>query len=345
MMDNQLTNIIIPKYKLNYNVERNKNIIQASLDKNIKLPFSCRSGVCGTCKAKVLRGEVILNSKINHVLTEFDKENNIILTCQAEAKSDLLELEILSPVKKQVEVGKPKELISEILSVKQVTLDIKLINVSVSKRFATKPNTLSYMEILIPGIEDNNKYYIFNNYNKENLQHEGELILYISYSQNLNINKYLNKTLNAGEIITLKGPYLDKNIPIFLNLPTLFLSNNTHVIKTLNIIRQLLLTGFKEPIMFISNFLDTKSIILMEEMHKLQFEYKNFTYKITLLKKESSASSKFLLGTISKNINKIFPDLSSHFIYMDFNIDFLHETKKKIIELGANDESIFIPIN
>ena len=97
-MDNQLTNIIIPKYKLNYNVERNKNIIQASLDKNIKLPFSCRSGVCGTCKAKVLRGEVVLNSKINHVLTEFDKENNIILTCQAEAKSDLLELEILSPV-------------------------------------------------------------------------------------------------------------------------------------------------------------------------------------------------------------------------------------------------------
>ena len=344
-MDNQLTNIRIPKYKLNYNVERNKNIIQASLDKNIKLPFSCRSGVCGTCKAKVLRGEVILNSKINHVLTEFDKENNIILTCQAEAKSDLLELEILSPVKKQVEVGKPKELISEILSVKQVTLDIKLINVSVSKRFATKPNTLSYMEILIPGIEDNNKYYIFNNYNKENLQHEGELILYISHSQNLNINKYLNKTLIAGEIITLKGPYLDKNIPIFLNLPTLFLSNNTHVIKTLNIIRQLLRTGFKEPIMFISNFADTKSIILMEEMHKLQFEYKNFTYKITLLKKESSASSKFLLGTISKNINKIFPDLSSHFIYMDCNTDFLHETKKKLIELGANDESIFIPIN
>ena len=342
-MDNQLTNIIIPKYKLNYNVERNKNIIQASLDKNIKLPFSCRSGVCGTCKAKVLRGEVILNSKINHVLTEFDKENNIILTCQAEAKSDLLELEILSPVKKQVEVGKPKELISEILSVKQVTLDIKLINVSVSKRFATKPNTLSYMEILIPGIEDNNKYYVFNNYNKENLQHEGELILYISYSQNLNINKYLNKTLIAGEIITLKGPYLDKNIPIFLNLPTLFLSNNTHVIKTLNIIRQLLLTGFKEPIMFISNFVDTKSIILMEEMHKLQFEYKNFTYKITLLKKESSTSSKFLLGTISKNINKIFPDLSSHFIYMDGKTDFLHETKKKIIELGVNNDNIFIP--
>ena len=203
-------------------MERNKNIIQASLDKNIKLPFSCRSGVCGTCKAKVLRGEVILNSKINHVLTEFDKENNIILTCQAEAKSDLLELEILSPVKKQVEVGKPKELISEILSVKQVTLDIKLINVSVSKRFATKPNTLSYMEILIPGIEDNNKYYIFNNYNKENFQHEGELILYISYSQNLNINKYLNKTLIAGEIITLKGPYLDKNIPIFLNMYLLY---------------------------------------------------------------------------------------------------------------------------
>ena len=344
-MIKSLTNIIIPKYKLNYNIERDKNIIQASLAKNIKLPFSCRSGVCGTCKAKIIKGKVNLNTKINHVLTESDKENNIILTCQAEAASDLLELEMLSPVANQIIVGKPKELISEILSVKQITQEIKLICISVSKRFAVNPNQLSYMEIIIPGIDVSDKYYIFNNYNGDNLLHEGTITLYVKNSKNLITNKYLNKNLLAGEIITIKGPFLEKNVPIFMNSPTLFLSKDSHTIKTLNIIRELLLTGFKEPIMIISNFIDIKNIILMEEMHRLQFLYKNFTYKISLLNKDSSTSSRFLLGSISKNINKIFPNLSSHYIYINGDDYFILETKKKIIELSAKDESIYIELN
>jgi ferredoxin len=344
-MIKSLTNIIIPKYKLNYNIERDKNIIQASLAKNIKLPFSCRSGVCGTCKAKIIKGKVNLNTKINHVLTESDKENNIILTCQAEAASDLLELEMLSPVANQIIVGKPKELISEILSVKQITQEIKLISISVSKRFAVNPSQLSYMEIIIPGIDVNDKYYIFNNYNGDNLLHEGTITLYVKNNKNLITNKYLNKNLLTGEIITIKGPFLEKNIPIFMNSPTLFLSKDSHTIKTLNIIRELLLTGFKEPIMIISYFIDIKNIILMEEMHRLQFLYKNFTYKISLLNKASSTSSRFLLGSISKNINKIFPNLSSHYIYINGDDDFILETKKKINELSAKDESIYIELN
>ena len=62
-------------------------------------------------------------------------------------------------------------------------------------------------------------------------------------------------------------------------------------------------------------FIDIKNIILMEEMHRLQFLYKNFTYKISLFAFPSS--SRFLLGSISKNINKIFPNLSSHYIYIN----------------------------
>ena len=344
-MIKSLTNIIIPKYKLNYNIERDKNIIQASLAKNIKLPFSCRSGVCGTCKAKIIKGKVNFNTKINHVLTESDIENNIILTCQAEAASDLLELEMLSPVANQIIVGKPKELISEILSVKQITQEIKLICISVSKRFAASPNQLSYMEIIIPGTDVSDKYYIFNNYNGDNLLNEGTITLYVKNSKNLITNNYLNKNLLAGEIITIKGPFLENNIPIFMNSPTLFLSKDSHTIKTLNIIRELLLTGFKEPIMIISYFIDIKNIILMEEMHRLQFLYKNFTYKISLLNKASSTSSRFLLGSISKNINKIFPNLSSHYIYINGDDYFIIETKKKIIELNAKDESIYIELN
>ena len=68
-MSNKFTNIKIPKYNLNYEIENNKNIIDASLDKNIKLAYSCKSGICGTCKAKVISGKI-------------DKNNNLYLNDQ-----------------------------------------------------------------------------------------------------------------------------------------------------------------------------------------------------------------------------------------------------------------------
>ena len=75
----KMTNIKIPQSKLEYTIQKNKNIVQGSLEKNIKLPFSCRSGICGTCKAKIINGSVNKNNKINHVLTPLDKKYNIIL--------------------------------------------------------------------------------------------------------------------------------------------------------------------------------------------------------------------------------------------------------------------------
>ena len=55
-MSNNLINIKIPKYNLNYQIDNKKNIIESSLDRNIKLAYSCKSGICDTCKAKIISG-------------------------------------------------------------------------------------------------------------------------------------------------------------------------------------------------------------------------------------------------------------------------------------------------
>ena len=114
-------NILIPQYNLDFKINKNKNIIQASLEIGIKLAFSCRSGVCGTCKAKIIKGIVDDGNKINHNLSLEEKENKIIYTCQALAKSDKLELEFLSPLSKQIyTINEPKEFVLEVLSKREI---------------------------------------------------------------------------------------------------------------------------------------------------------------------------------------------------------------------------------
>ncbi|WP_109831021.1 ferredoxin--NADP reductase [Reichenbachiella versicolor] len=60
-------------------VKANKYILDAALDEKIKLPYVCMDGICGSCKAEKVSGEVFMRK--GHVLTKKEVENNIILPC------------------------------------------------------------------------------------------------------------------------------------------------------------------------------------------------------------------------------------------------------------------------
>ncbi len=62
-------------------------ILQAGLDQQIPLPYSCRGGRCSTCTAKCLSGEVKMS--INEVLTEKDLRQGLVLTCVGYAATDV----------------------------------------------------------------------------------------------------------------------------------------------------------------------------------------------------------------------------------------------------------------
>lgn len=58
-----------------------ETFLEAALDANIELPFSCKGGVCSTCCAKVIKGEVEMQT--NYALEDYEVERGLALTCQA----------------------------------------------------------------------------------------------------------------------------------------------------------------------------------------------------------------------------------------------------------------------
>jgi ring-1,2-phenylacetyl-CoA epoxidase subunit PaaE len=58
-----------------------QTILDAALAVRSELPFSCRGGMCATCKAKVLDGEIRMDK--NWALVDADLEQGFALTCQA----------------------------------------------------------------------------------------------------------------------------------------------------------------------------------------------------------------------------------------------------------------------
>jgi ring-1,2-phenylacetyl-CoA epoxidase subunit PaaE len=61
-------------------------ILDAALKQGADLPFACKGGVCCTCKAKLLEGEVAMD--VHWGLEEEEIEQGYILTCQSHPKTE-----------------------------------------------------------------------------------------------------------------------------------------------------------------------------------------------------------------------------------------------------------------
>lgn len=61
-------------------------ILDAALKEGADLPFACKGGVCCTCKAKLLEGEVSMD--VHWGLEEEEVEEGYILTCQSHPKTE-----------------------------------------------------------------------------------------------------------------------------------------------------------------------------------------------------------------------------------------------------------------
>ncbi len=65
-------------------------VLDAALDAGLDLPYSCKGGVCSTCRAKVLAGQVTMER--NFGLTEAEVAAGFVLTCQAHPVTERLRL-------------------------------------------------------------------------------------------------------------------------------------------------------------------------------------------------------------------------------------------------------------
>jgi ring-1,2-phenylacetyl-CoA epoxidase subunit PaaE len=78
--------LIVDGNMLQFTAPRDETILDAGLNRGIDLRHSCKSGVCGTCRAKLVEGQVDMD--VHYALTEDEIERGFILTCQSHPVGD-----------------------------------------------------------------------------------------------------------------------------------------------------------------------------------------------------------------------------------------------------------------
>ena len=71
------------EFKLTFGAD---NILDAAINAGVDVPFSCKGGVCCTCKGMLMEGEVDMD--VAYGLEPDEIEDGYILTCQAHPRSE-----------------------------------------------------------------------------------------------------------------------------------------------------------------------------------------------------------------------------------------------------------------
>lgn len=86
-MSHQVT--LLPSGKV-FPVHQAESVLDAALRAGLNMNYSCASGGCGDCKAKVVRGDYEQIQFHDFALSQADTDQNVVLMCCISANSDLI---------------------------------------------------------------------------------------------------------------------------------------------------------------------------------------------------------------------------------------------------------------
>jgi CDP-4-dehydro-6-deoxyglucose reductase, E3 len=81
--------ITLAKSNISFSVAPDQSLLDAALAASLNLPHSCKSGNCGSCRARLLHGEIHYPNGPPLGLSDAEVADGIVLLCQARARSDL----------------------------------------------------------------------------------------------------------------------------------------------------------------------------------------------------------------------------------------------------------------
>ena len=185
--------------KLNNNktftCDKDSTIFEAAKKSNIVLEHSCLSSRCRSCVVKIISGKTI-NKEEELVLTEEEKNENFVLSCNAKPLCDIeLDIEDLGEIK----IFDKKIIPSKISVIEKLTDDVIKVVLRLPPNSNFNFNSGQYVNIIKGNLT--RSYSIANS-----SDHKNKLEFFIKNYENGLMSAYFFKEAKINDLLRLEGP-------------------------------------------------------------------------------------------------------------------------------------------
>ena len=195
--------------------EANESVLDAAQRAGLEIPFSCRKGVCGTCKGRVVSGEV--RAFAGDALGEAERTEGHVLFCNARPRSDLV---ILPRSIARADPFARKIVTARVFRLRKLADDVMLVHLRFPAGVRIKFKAGQHLNLLLDNGE--RRDFSFANPPRES---DGAQ-LYIRHVPGGTFTTYVFEKLRQGDLLKVEAPFGDFTLRDGGN-PILFVAGST----------------------------------------------------------------------------------------------------------------------
>ena len=282
-----------------FQVNEGESVLDAALRQGYAFPYGCRNGGCGSCKGKLLSGEVQYGDKIPPALKAEDIANGLALFCQAKPTSDLVVevKEVGGAADIEVRIMPTKVHKKEFLSDDVVRLFLKLPNNERLQFLAGQ-----YVDILL---KDGRR----RSFSIANAPHDDTYIeLHIRHVDGGDFTGYVCNELKEKDILRIEGPHGSFYLREEKNRPMIFIAGGTGFAPIKGIIEHILPENLNLPMYLYWGVRDSKDLYLAELPQKWAKHLPHFHFIPVFSAPSEQADKNMRTGYVHEAILEDFPD-------------------------------------
>jgi NAD(P)H-flavin reductase len=190
--------VSVQNTELRFPCEPNESVLDAAQRAGLEIPFSCRKGVCGTCKGRVVTGEV--RAFAGDALGAAERAEGHALFCNARPRSDL----VIAP--RSIAKADPfarKTVVARVFRLQKLADDVMLVHLRFPAGIRVKFKAGQHLNLIL----DNGERRDFSMANPPRESDGAQL--HIRHVPGGAFTSDVFETLRRGDRLTLEAPFGD----------------------------------------------------------------------------------------------------------------------------------------
>jgi CDP-4-dehydro-6-deoxyglucose reductase, E3 len=284
-----------------FEVAEGESVLTAALRQDLVLPYGCRNGACGSCKGRILEGQVDYGLYQKRALTEEEKAQGKALFCQAKPLTDLvLEARTIGAAK-DIQV---KMLPCRVQKLERLADDVIVLSLRLPANERLQFLAGQYIEFLL---KDGSR----RSFSMGNAPHDDELIqLHVRHVAGGQFTDHVFGRMKERDILRLEGPLGTFFLREDSAKPIVFVASGTGFAPIKSIIEHALHKGITRPMVLYWGGRRPKDLYLDALPRKWPIKY---VPVISDALAEDNWAGR--TGFVHRAVMQDFPDLSAHQVY------------------------------
>ncbi|WP_017925572.1 CDP-6-deoxy-delta-3,4-glucoseen reductase [Thioalkalivibrio sp. HL-Eb18] len=291
-------------------VEDDETVLEAALRQGFAFPYGCRNGACGSCKGRVLAGEVDHGPKKPPGITEAEMADGWALFCQAVPVDDL-EIEVR-------EIGAAKDIVVKTLPCRVAQLnrladDVMELRLQLPATERMQFLAGQYLDVLLKGGGR-------RSYSLANAPHDDEqLVLHVRNLEGGRFSKMVFEEMQPKALLRIEGPLGTFFVDEESERPRLFVGGGTGFGPLKGMLDHLAVEGFDRPHHLFWGARSAEGIYApdwLAQMSTEHGEHFRFTPVLSDVPADMAGGFPAVAGWPHDAVLAEYPDLSGFDVYM-----------------------------